>query len=152
VKTEAMLYNVLLALHLISATVWIGGHLVLVLGFLPLAIQKKDSSIVSSFEEVYEKIGIPALIIQVISGFWLGYLKLPDFSLWFVWSNYSSKLLSIKVIALGLTIILALHARLRIIPKLQTANLIYLAFHIAGVTILALVFLLAGLSFRTGWF
>jgi putative copper export protein len=147
-----MSYNILLTLHLLAATIWIGGHIVLFLGLLPKAIKKKDASIVSSFEEVYEKIGIPALLIQVITGFWMGLLRYPTMSVWFDFSNPSSRLLGLKVIFLLMTVLLAMHARLRIIPNLESKNLLYLAVHIAGVTFLAILFLLTGLSFRTGWF
>ena len=48
--------------------------------------------------------------------------------------------------------ILALHARLRLIPDLSAARLPALARHIAGVTVLAVLFVVAGVSLRTGGF
>jgi len=146
------MYNFILTVHLPAATIWVGGHLVLLFGFLPKAILNKDPSHVLNFELVYEKLGIPALLLQVITGLWLGFQKIPNFLLWWDWSNYSSKLLSLKIIFLVATILLALHARLRLIPNLNSKNLRFLALHILGVTILSICFLLAGLSFRTGFF
>lgn len=67
----------LLFLHLLGATVWVGGHLVLLLGVLPRAMRQRDPQPVRQFEQLYERIGIPALLIQIITGFWLASLWLP---------------------------------------------------------------------------
>ena len=35
-------HHILLIIHLISATIWVGGHLILLLGFLPKALKHKN--------------------------------------------------------------------------------------------------------------
>ena len=51
-------HHILLIIHLISATIWVGGHLILLLGFLPKALKhKKFLSFISRFEKTYEPIG-----------------------------------------------------------------------------------------------
>ena len=37
-------HHIYLIFHLLAATIWVGGHLVLALGFLPKALKNKDFS------------------------------------------------------------------------------------------------------------
>ena len=98
--------------------------------------------------ENFEKIGIPALIIQVITGIYLAYSLLPNVSEWFSFSNHISTHVGIKLILLIITIILALHARFKLIPNLSEKNLNALAVHIFMVALVAILFVITGLSFR----
>ncbi len=144
-----MEFKILLILHTLGACVWVGGHLVLALSVLPKALKTKDPEIVSNFESYFERIGIPALIIQVLTGLRLAMIFLPVTE-WFSIGNSISKLITIKIILLVTTILLAIHARFFIIPVLNVAKLKLLAWHIVMVTLLAVLLLLTGLSFRTG--
>lgn len=139
--------KILIILHILAACVWVGGHLVLSITVLPKAWKKKDASIIKAFEEPFEKIGIPSLLIQVITGFRLAMLYLP-FSAWFDFSNTTSKLISFKLILLVMTIILAIHARFFIIPRLTNNKIGLLGIHIIAVTMIGILLLLVGLSFR----
>ena len=47
--------------------------------------------------------------------------------------------------------VLAAHARLRVIPRLQAATLPLMAAHVAAVTVLSVLFVAAGISLRTCW-
>jgi putative copper export protein len=141
-------YKYLVLLHVLGATVWVGGHLVLALGFLPRALKNKDLSIIRNFEEHYERVGMPALLIQVITGFWLAYIYYPDLSDWISFQNHHATLTTIKLILLTLTLVVAIHARFFIIPKLSEENLSAMAMHIVIITILAVLFVVTGLSFR----
>lgn len=145
------MYNIVLMLHLLSATVWTGGHLVLATTILPQALKTKDISGLMQFEQNFEKVGIPALIIQVSSGVYLAHSKIPEFSQWFDWANPVAALVSLKLALLGITFALAVDARLRVIPNLSVSNLNSLALHIIPVTIVSVLFVFVGLSFRTGW-
>ena len=142
-------FKILLILHSLGASVWVGGHLVLALSVLPKALKKKDPEIVSSFESFFERIGIPALIVQIITGLWLAMIFLP-FGDWFDFGNSISRLISIKIILLLFTLLLAAHARFFLIPVLNESNLKMLAWHIVLVTVTAVLLLLTGLSFRSG--
>lgn len=145
-----MTMTLLIILHTLAATVWVGGHLILSIVILPSAWKKNDFKIINLFENSFEKIGIPALIIQVISGIWMSLLYLP-ISNWFDFSNTISALISIKLILLALTIALAIHARFVIIPKLDNSKIPLLAGHIIAVTLIGIIFLIVGLSFRLGF-
>ncbi|MCV6638054.1 CopD family protein [Candidatus Albibeggiatoa sp. nov. NOAA] len=145
------MYGVMLFLHILGATIWTGGHIVLATAILPQVLKKKDVVFLSRFENGYEKVGLPALVIQIVTGLYLSFHLLPDFSLWFDFSHPVSRLISIKLILLFLTFALAIDARLRIIPKLSQDNLNALAWHIIPVTIISVLFVFVGVSFRTGW-
>lgn len=140
----------LIILHTIAASIWIGGHLILSLILVPEALKKRDYLIISNFETRFEKVGIPALLIQVITGIWMAvkYLPVKD---WFDFSNSMSALISTKLLLLAATILLALHARLVIIPKLTNEKIPLLASHIFLVTLISILFLIVGLSFRLGF-
>ncbi len=142
-----MEFKFLIVFHLIGACVWVGGHLILAATILPKALRLRDPAIISGFESMFEKIGIPSLIIQVITGIRMSMIKLPV-SEWFDFSNQISALISLKIILLIMTIALAIHARLFIIPKLDAEKIAMLGWHIIGVTFIALLMLVAGLSFR----
>ena len=146
------MYGILLFLHIISATVWTGGHLVLSLAILPRAFKEQSTEELKQFESAYERVGIPALLIQVITGLWLAYRLAPDLSQWFSFNNMVLSLIGTKLILLALTLGLAIDARFRIIPKLSLHELKVLAWHIIPVTILSVLFVVVGVLFRTGWF
>ncbi len=146
------MYGIMLFLHVLAATVWTGGHLVLATTILPQALKNRDIEFLSRFENAYEKIGIPALIIQILTGLHLAFRLLPDFSQWFDFSNPVARIIIMKLALLGCTFALAIDARLRIIPKLSQDNMASLAFHIIPVTALSVLFVVAGVSFKTGWF
>ena len=137
-------------LHVLGATVWTGGHLVLTLGFLPKALRERDPEPIRFFESRYERVGIPALLIQVVTGFILAFHSLPSFSSWFAFDNHMSTHIVLKLALLACTLGLALHARLRLVPNLAEDNLRYLAGHIIAVTILSVLFVLVGVGIRTG--
>lgn len=147
----AIMNKYLIILHVLAATVWVGGHLVLAIGILPSVLKDKDVDLLLGFETKYERVGIPALIILVVTGIYMAITYLP-IAQWFNFSNDLSRHISIKIILLGMTIAFAINARFRVIPNLTTDSLKLMAFHIISVTILAVLFLVTGLSFRLNIF
>ncbi len=147
-----MNYPTILILHLIGATIWTGGHLILALGFLPKALQQQDPEPVIRFESVYEKIALPALLLQVLTGFWLAHLLVPDVSDWFSLKSPLTRLITFKLVLLLLTLALAVDARLRLIPNLTAKQLTALAWHILPVTLISVLFVVVGVMFRFGGF
>jgi putative copper export protein len=136
-------------LHVLGACVWAGGHLVLATTVLPRALARRDPRILRAFEEPFERIGIPALIVQVLTGAWLASQFAPV-GRWLAFGNQIETRVGVKLVLLGLTVALALHARLRVIPRLDDSNLRLLAVHIIVVTALAVALVVVGVSFQTG--
>lgn len=144
--------SIMLLLHVLGATIWTGGHIVLTLGILPTVLRECSPARLLEFESIYEKIGMPALLVQVITGIGMAHRMLPDVSQWFDFSNPIAHLIVGKLCLLFLTIVIALHARLRLLPTLSASNLQLMAWHVIAVTVISVLFVVVGVSFRTGWF
>ncbi len=144
-------FAAVLTVHVLAATIWTGGHIVLATVVLPRVLRNRAPEDLLKFEAGYERIGIPALLIQVISGIWLANHWVPGFANWFDLSNPAARLILTKLALLAITAAFAADARLRIIPKLSEHNLSSLAWHIVPVTIISVLFVIVGVAFRTGW-
>jgi putative copper export protein len=145
------MYGLFILLHVLSATVWTGGHLVLALTILPRVLREKSPADLLRFESAFERIGLPALFLQVVTGVWLAHRLVPDVTGWFAFDNPVSRLVAAKLLLLTITVVLAADSRLRIIPRLSASNLTSLAWHIVVVTLVSVLFVVVGVSFRTGW-
>ncbi|WP_272149083.1 CopD family protein [Tenacibaculum aiptasiae] len=141
------MYSLLIFVHIIAASIWVGGHLILAIRFLPKALKKNDFSIVENFEKAYEPVGLPALLALVISGISLALIRVPELANWFTLESYFSKHIILKLVLLATTLALAIHARFFLIPKRKLKPL---AAHIILVTLVSILFVLVGVSFRTG--
>lgn len=144
------MYNYLLMLHILAATIWTGGHLVLSLTILPRALMRNTPELIVEFDSEFERIGIPALVVLVITGLWLAYQMIPDVTAWFSFENYVSVLIVAKLTLLALTVMLAVDARIRIIPSTGSNKLKALTFHIIPVTVISVLFVIIGVGFRVG--
>tara|TARA_R100000789_G_scaffold45661_1_gene46523 strand:+ start:156 stop:596 length:441 start_codon:yes stop_codon:yes gene_type:complete len=138
----------LLFLHLLGASVWVGGHLVLLFSVLPGALRRRDVQPVRAFEQLYERVGIPALLLQIATGIWLAGQWLPH-AQWFG-GTAIAHLVQAKLVLLGFTAVLGVHARLAIIPKLDAQRLPQLGVHIVLITLTAIAFVWVGSGFRFG--
>lgn len=141
-------YVFLLLLHLLGATVWTGGHIVLATVVLPRVLAQRSPEMLLAFESRFEKIGLPALVVQVLTGFTLAWFRLPDPARWLAVDDPIAQPIALKLALLGLTVAFAAHARLRLIPGLTAARLPLLAAHIVAVTLLSVAFVVVGVSFR----
>ena len=83
--------------HLVGACIWVGGHLVLALRILPAALAQGDTTAISAFEQAYERIGLPAFAVQIVTGFWLALRLLPDMSMWFDLSDPLARAVLLKL-------------------------------------------------------
>lgn len=144
------MYQLILILHVLGATVWTGGHLVLATSVLPQALRQRDPQLLLSFESRYERIGIPALLVQVVTGVWLAYRMLPDPRAWFGFETAAASHIGVKLLLLLLTAMFAIDARARIIPRLRAETLPSLAWHIIPVTIFSVLFVVVGVGIGTG--
>jgi putative copper export protein len=150
IHASPTLYRILIALHLVGASVWIGGHLMLATTILPRAIRDREPSIILDFEKGFERIGLPSLLLQVVTGLLLAYRWLPEIGAWFKLDSTVSIYVVTKLALLTATLGLALNARFRVIPNLNRENMHVLACHIVLVTVMSIGFLLAGVAIRTG--
>jgi uncharacterized membrane protein len=144
------LYAVAKLAHVLAASVWIGGHLVLAVGYVPRLLKSsKGLEELLAFERVYERLGLPSLLIAVITGVYLGLHWYP-IDRWFTFSG-KAWLLGVKAILLLATVLLAVDARLRIIRRARrggSVNIYDLAVHVVLVAIVSVGFLAAGWALR----
>ena len=149
-----MNHHFLLIIHLLSATVWVGGHLLLVFGHLPQALKEKDPSIILNYEKKYEPVGMTALVLLVVTGILMAYKYGVSIDYWFQFATPVEKVVSTKLLLLFLTVTFALSAQFRVIPKLKNNpdKLPEMAFHILSVTIIGALMLIFGSYIRFGGF
>lgn len=146
------MYGLILLLHLLGATVWTGGHIVLSVVILPKVLRERSPQALLAFESRFERIGMPALIVQVVTGILLAQRMLPTPSHWFNFDNPVTHVVMAKLALLTLTVLFALDAKFRVLPNFHEGKLVDMAWHIIPVTIFSILFVVAGVSFRTGWF
>ena len=146
------MYKYVVLLHVLGATVWAGGHLVLAFTVLPRSLRQHSVDVLLDFESGFEKIGMPALLVQIVTGLWMAFQVAPDLSTLLAMNDLSSKLIMAKLALLIMTVMLAVDARFRVIPNMTAKDLVSMAWHIVPVTILSVLFVVVGVSFRVGGF
>lgn len=146
-------HHILLVLHLIAATIWVGGHLVLAIGYLPKAFKRKDFSYIGNFEKTYEPIGMPSLAVLIITGILMAYDYNAGFSSWFSFATPIERVVSLKLTFLLTTVCFAISAQTRVLPKLRKGQLNKLpemAVHIICVTLIGVLMVILGSLVRIG--
>jgi len=147
-----MNHHLLLIFHLLSAAIWVGGHLLLCFAYLPQALKEKDPKIILNYERKYEPVGMSALALLVITGILMAYKYGVTIEYWFQFATPIEKVISSKLVLLLLTVAFALSAQFRVIPKLKTdsAKLPEMTFHIISVTIIGVLMVIFGSFVRFG--
>ncbi len=144
------MYKFVVLIHVLSATIWAGGHLILSLSFLPKALKSKSVEIIEQFEKQYEKIGIPALVLQFLTGIYLAFHYMPHFSEWFAFKAPVSHMVVTKLTLLLITVGMILNAKSKISKKSGEKKLKSLSRHIIVVTVISVLFVFLGVWFKTG--
>jgi len=135
-------------LHVVGAAVWVGGHLVLLVRYLPQAWRARQPGLLREFERRYEGLGLPALALQVVTGL----LLLAHYQAWPFGplDTPYGRLGMWKITGLTATLLLALHARLHLLPRLSMQTLPLLALHVLLVTLIGLGLAWVGVAVRWG--
>jgi putative copper export protein len=144
------MYALMLFLHVLGATVWTGGHLVLALTWLPRVLRERSPEQLLRFEQGYERIGMPALVLQIVTGLWMAYQMVPSVAQWLSPDTPVARAIALKLVLLLCTALIAAHARLRVIPRLSADTLPLMAWHVGAVTLLSVGFVAVGVSLRFG--
>ena len=144
------MYALMLFLHVLGATVWTGGHLVLALTWLPRVLRERSPEQLLRFEQGYERIGMPALVLQIVTGLWMAYQMVPSVAQWLSPDTPVARAIALKLVLLLCTALIAAHARLRVIPRLSADTLPLMAWHVGAVTLLSVGFVAGGVSLRVG--
>ena len=147
-----MSHHLLLMVHLICAAIWVGGHLLLVFAYLPKALKEKNQHIILEYEKKYEPIGMPALALLVITGIMMAYKYNTGIESWFHFATPIEKVVSTKLALLFVTVLFALSAQFRVLPKLNNnpEKLPEMSVHIISVTTIGVLMLILGSFVRFG--
>jgi putative copper export protein len=149
-----MSHHLLLIIHLLCASIWVGGHLLLVFGHLPQALKEKNQNIILNYERKYEPVGMTALVLLVVTGIMMAYKYGVGIEYWFHFATPIEKVVSTKLLLLLLTVLFALSAQFRVLPKLKNNpdKLPEMTFHIVSVTLIGVLMLIVGSFVRFGGF
>lgn len=145
-----MLYKVMVMLHMLGASVWIGGHAVLVLMVLPHAVRENQPARVIQFERGFGRLGLVALIMQLVTGLWLAKRWIGEWSMLFRAPTPQTHLIFSKLVVLILTIAIAGYTYHRVLPRLSERGLTLFALLSSTTTVLAIFMLILGVGIRTG--
>jgi len=141
--------QLLVFIHVLCATVWTGGHLVLTLAILPRAQRAGDPGIVQEFEASYERLAVPALLTQVASGVWLALRVKPSDVAWSDLGTFPVSYIALKLLLLFAILALAIHAKRRVLPQLEAGNLGVYGKHAWAVTVLSVGLVAVGVLLST---
>lgn len=145
-----MLHQLLLIIHLLAATVWVGGHLILLLIYVPKARKTNSLDGISFFRKNFEILGMPSLILLLLTGVLLAYDYDVSIDKWFQFKGGVERIVSIKLLLFITTITLALTATKLIFPKLKNQPKPILYLFIILVTSIAVIMLVLGSLIRVG--
>ncbi|MDO4896071.1 MAG: hypothetical protein Q3971_01805 [Moraxella sp.] len=146
------MYKIALILHLLGASIWVGGHLYLLICLMPNFVRQNDVAGFLAFEKSYEPLGMTALVLQVVTGLYMANSVLP-FNLWAEPMGILTALIHGKLTWLAFTILTALHARFRIVKKLQDgvytdSTLHVMGIHVGMICLWSVAFVVNGVLFR----
>lgn len=141
-----------LILHLLGASIWVGGHLYLLIRLMPKFVKNRDVAGFLQFEKSYEPLGMAAFAVQIITGLYMMNDIVP-INQWGQPLGFLTALMHAKFTWLGLTIITAIHARFRIIPRLMSGRhtprtLPWMAVHVGLICLWSVAFVITGAWFR----
>jgi len=146
------IHSILLAFHVLAACIWFGGHVVLSFVILPKAKKDKDPSLLVDFEARFGKIGMPALIVQILTGPILAMRFVPDPAEWFLFQNTNQDHIATKLVFLAIIVLLAFKMKTKVIPRLKAEEdgaLRSAAKYVHTVTFLSFLMVFTGLDLHT---
>ncbi|MDO5607533.1 MAG: copper resistance protein CopD [Capnocytophaga sp.] len=144
--------QLLLIIHIVAATAWIGGNLFISIVYAPRALKSKSPAFINNFSN-YEIIGLPALIVSLLTGIGMSYRRGIGIDQWFHFQNPMEGTISIKLLIFIVMSILIIFAKTTIIPKLKRHDVKQLPAsiaYIATLTLMGLLFLIIGTYLRYG--
>ena len=82
-----MYHQIILIIHLLAATIWVGGHLILLLKYVPKAIKSNSLNDITFFRKNFESVGIPSLLILLVTGILMAYHYEITIDKWFTFKK-----------------------------------------------------------------
>lgn len=147
-----MNHHFLLIIHLLAAAIWVGGHLYISVRIIPGCLRGRDPRELIRFEKGYEPLGMVSLALLVITGVWMALQLGITWNRWFTFSSPLERVVSVKLVLLIATALLAVSAQTRVIPGLlkSPGKLFEMAAHVILVTLIGIAMLVLGTFVRYG--
>jgi putative copper export protein len=147
-----MKYQLLIIAHMLGASVWIGGHVVLLTVILPTARRTGEVRAIQQFELAFGPIGMLALGVQVLTGLFLASIRIGDAPISQAIKDPAMHMLGGKLLVLAIISAIAAYTSRILLPSLTNARLNRFAANAWTVTVLSILLLVFGVGIRTGGF
>lgn len=144
------MHQLLLILHLLAACVWVGGHIILLFRYVPTAYKENSIDAINVFRKKFEPLGIPSLLLLIITGILMAYDYNVSFSTWFSFSSKIERVISLKLILITITVISAIVSTRFIFPNLKGKVTPVVLVFISLVTLIAVIMVVLGSTIRYG--
>lgn len=142
--------SVLIILHILGASIWIGGLLIMALGVLPKAKKANNSSLLKDYEGSFHILGMIALTLQFLTGFRLAMIYAGGMKGLFDFSNHAAVLFIWKFVLILLTMGLFVIFKKKTLSTLTDSNISSASVMVWILTIIALALMILGLGFSRG--
>jgi putative copper export protein len=142
--------SILVILHILGASIWIGGMLIMALGVLPKAKKTNDASLLKNYEGSFHILGMIALTIQFLTGFRLAMIYAGGMKGLFDFSNHAAVLFMWKLVLILATMGLFVVFKKKTLSKLDPTNVSSASAMIWVLTLLSLGLMILGLGFSRG--
>lgn len=145
------IYGTLVVLHLLAACVWLGGHVLLASVLKQGVLDGRNPDTIYRIESLYDRVGVPALVVQLFTGLFLAYLHVPDVGQWLAFDGPMGRLIGLKLFLQALALGIALDLRVRRFARVGSSGLSSLRWHVALIVLFSAASVFVGASFRIGW-
>lgn len=142
--------SVLIILHILGASIWIGGLLIMALGVLPKAKKANNSLLLRDYEGSFHILGMIALTLQFLTGFRLAMIYAGGMKGLFDFSNHAAVLFIWKLVLILLTMGLFVVFKKKTLSALTDSNISSASAMVWILTIIALALMILGLGFSRG--
>ncbi|MEZ4724873.1 MAG: hypothetical protein R2863_09495 [Candidatus Kapaibacterium sp.] len=142
--------SVLVILHILGASIWIGGMLIMALGVLPKAKKSNDASLLKNYEGSFHILGMIALTIQFLTGFRLAMIYAGGMKGLFDFSNHLAVLFVWKLVLILATMGLFVIFKKKTLSSLESDKISNATSMIWLLTLISIALMVLGLGFSRG--
>lgn len=142
--------SVLVILHILGASIWIGGMLIMALGALPKAKKASDASLLKNYEGSFHILGMIAITIQFLTGFRLAMIYAGGMKGLFNFSNHAAVLFMWKLVIVLLSAGLFVVFKKKTLSNLDNNNISSASAIVWLIALLAIAQMVLGLGFSRG--
>jgi putative copper export protein len=145
-----MSHHVLHIVHLLAATLWLGGLALLVLAWLPEMLRTRDPRLMWDALMRSRWVLMASLVVLVGSGLGLAWNWLPETRLWFTPDLPLARLVLAKVALATLLLLVLAYVEMRVLARFSADRLGRLGLCLVLLVLIAVGASVVGTAFRYG--